>query len=247
MLEKDKKMAELEIIKHTKKMHEITTNKKKSILIKIKETILEIFIIVFAVSLSIWLHSWSEHRHEQKEVKRFLIGLKADIQNDIKSTKGIIKEYQNFGKLYTSLHNLDNRKTFDQDSLKKQLSLLSTNIYLRPNIYRFNGFVSSGKIGNIENDSLSLNILRFYQETLSEVNASESGWLSNQKKLQSYLDENLNNPESIEDNWRILTTPKGKKLAKNLIPWNQIYERYNNLIKSGEVIIKQIDEEYDLK
>ncbi|UUF12742.1 MULTISPECIES: hypothetical protein [Flavobacterium] len=104
-------------------------------------------------------------------------------------------------------------------------------------------FISSTNISY----ALSLNILKFYQETLSEVNSSESGWLSNQKKLQTYLDENLIDPESTTDNFRVLTTPKGKKLAKNLIPWNQIYERYNNLIKSREIIIKQIDEEYDLK
>lgn len=240
-------MAELEAIKHIKKIEEIATNKENSTLKKIKEIALEIFIIVFAVSLSIWLHGWSEKRHEQEEVKRFLIGLKYDIQEDTKLTKGIIKKYQNFGKLYSSLHNLDKQKPYNQDSLKKQLSLLNQNIYLRPNIYRFNGFVSSGKIGNIENDSLSLNILRFYQETLSEVNTSESFWLSNQKKLRNYLEENLNDPESIEDNWRVLTAPKGKQLTKSLIPVNQLYERYNNVIKSGEIIIKQINEEYDLK
>ncbi len=240
-------MAELEVIKHTKKMHEVATSKKHSFVEKVKEIGLEIFIIVFAVSLSIWLHGWSEHRHEQDQVKKFLLGLKSDIQSDVNDSKTIIKQYQEFGKLYTSLSKLDKNKPFDTDSLKKQLPIINMNVYLRPNIYRFNGFVSSGRIGNIENDSLSLNILKFYQQTLSEVNSSESGWMSNQNKLERYLEDNLTNPESIEDNWRVLSTPKGKELSKNLIPWNQIYERYNNLIKSGETIIKQIDEEYDLK
>lgn len=240
-------MAELEVIKHTKKMHEIATNKKHTLFEKIKEIGLEIFIIVFAVSLSIWLHGWSEHKHEQEQVKKFLIGLRSDIQSDVNDSKDIIKQYQEFGKIYGSLSNLERSKPYDQHNLQKQLPYLYVNIYLRPNIYRFNGFISSGRIGNIENDSLSLNILKYYQQTLSEVEASESGWMSNQKKLQTYLDENLNNPESIEDNWNVLTTPKGRKLTKNLIPWNQIYKRYNNLIKSGETIIKQIDKQYDLK
>lgn len=240
-------MAELEVIKHTKKVHEIATDKKHSLTEKIKEIALEIFIIVFAVSLSIWLHGWSEHKHEQEQVKKFLVGLKSDIQSDVDDSKEIIKQYQEFGKLYTSLSNLDKNKPYDQEKLKKQLPLLHVNVYLRPNIYRFNGFVSSGRIGNIENDSLSLNILKFYQQTLSELNSSESGWISNQNKLESYLEENLTDPENIDDNWRVLTSPKGKQLAKNLIPWKQIYDRYNNLIKSGEIIIKQIDEEYDLK
>lgn len=240
-------MAELEVIKHTQKMHEIVTKKDHSFLEKVKELGLEIFIIVFAVSLSIWLHGWSEHRHEQEQVEKFLTGLKSDIQSDVDDSKAIIKEYQEFGKIYGSLSALDQNKPFDQESLKKQLPYINANIYLRPKVYRFNGFVSSGRIGNIENDSLSLNILKFYQVTIPEVDASESGWISRQKKLQNYLEENLNNPESITDNWKVLSTPKGKQFTKKLIPWNQIYERYNNLIKSGETIIKQIDEEYDLK
>lgn len=240
-------MAELEVIKHTKKMHEIATNKKHTLLEKVKEIGLEIFIIVFAVSLSIWLHGWSEHKHEQEQVEKFLIGLKSDIQNDVNDSKTIIKQFQDFGKTYESLSHLDKNKSYDHEVLKKQLAYINTNTFLRPNIYRFNGFVSSGRIGNIENDSLSINILKYYQQILSEVNSSESGWISRQKKLQTYLEENLNNPESIEENWSLLTNPKGKQLTKNLIPWSQIYERYNNLIKSGETIIKQIDEEYDLK
>lgn len=240
-------MAELEVIKHTKKMHEIATNKKHTLLEKVKEIGLEIFIIVFAVSLSIWLHGWSEHKHEQEQVEKFLIGLKSDIQNDVNDSKTIIKQFQDFGKTYESLSHLDKNKPYNHEVLKKQLAYINTNTFLRPNIYRFNGFVSSGRIGNIENDSLSINILKYYQQILSEVNSSESGWISRQKKLQTYLEENLNNPESIEENWSLLTNPKGKQLTKNLIPWSQIYERYNNLIKSGETIIKQIDEEYDLK
>ena len=240
-------MAELEVIKHTKKMHEIATNKKHTFLEKVKEIGLEIFIIVFAVSLSIWLHGWSEHKHEQEQVEKFLIGLKSDIQNDVNDSKTIIKQFQDFGKTYESLSHLDKNKPYNHEVLKKQLAYINTNTFLRPNIYRFNGFVSSGRIGNIENDSLSINILKYYQQILSEVNSSESGWISRQKKLQTYLEENLNNPESIEENWSLLTNPKGKQLTKNLIPWSQIYERYNNLIKSGETIIKQIDEEYDLK
>ncbi|MDX6189565.1 DUF6090 family protein [Flavobacterium sp. Fl-318] len=240
-------MADQEIIKHTKKVHRIITNKKHNLIEKIKEISLEIFIIVFAVSLSIWLHGWSEHQHDQQDVKKFLIGLKSDIQNDINSTKSLIKQYQEFGQIYQHLNQLDQNKSYDENQFKKELSFINLNAYLRPNIYRFNGFVSSGRIGNIENDSLSLNILRFYQKNLSEVNSSESGWLARQKKLQSYLEDNLTNPESTADNWKLLNTPKGKQLTKNLVPWDQIYERYNNLILLGETIVKQIDKEYDIK
>lgn len=44
-----------------------------------REIALEISIIVFAVTLSFWLHGLGEHRHEQQQVKSFLLRLKRDI------------------------------------------------------------------------------------------------------------------------------------------------------------------------
>jgi hypothetical protein len=41
---------------------------------KLKEVSIEVFIIVFAVTLSIGLHNWSEHRNEQYETREFLQG-----------------------------------------------------------------------------------------------------------------------------------------------------------------------------
>ena len=61
-------MAEEEVAKHTKKIYSIWNSKEHSFLHKLQEFFLEILIIVFAVTLSIWFHSWSEHKHEQKEV-----------------------------------------------------------------------------------------------------------------------------------------------------------------------------------
>lgn len=72
-----------EIIKHTKNIYSEMNNKNHSFKEKAKEVLAEILIIVFAVSLSIWLHSWSEERHEHKDAQLFLIGLKEDLQNDI--------------------------------------------------------------------------------------------------------------------------------------------------------------------
>ena len=76
-------MAEQEVIKHTEKVISIVKDPSHSIWHKIKEFITEILIIVFAISLSIWFHNWSEHRNEQAQVKTFLLGLKNDISSDI--------------------------------------------------------------------------------------------------------------------------------------------------------------------
>jgi hypothetical protein len=47
-------------------------------------------IIIFAVTISIWFHNLSEHKHQQEEVKQFLEGLKSDLTRDIKEMKKVI-------------------------------------------------------------------------------------------------------------------------------------------------------------
>lgn len=74
-----------EITKHSEKIYKTVKNKEHTLGEKVKEIIIEIFIIVFAVTLSIGLHSWSEHKHQQEEVSVFLNNLKNDLKDDVKS------------------------------------------------------------------------------------------------------------------------------------------------------------------
>ena len=107
-------MAEQEVIKHTKKVFNILGNKNSSFWHKLKDFVLEIFIIVFAISISIWFHNWSEHKKEQKTAKTFLIGLKGDIQADIIETEDILKTYDEYKLLYTYLNSLDRKNITDK-------------------------------------------------------------------------------------------------------------------------------------
>src|ERR1700733_11208973 len=74
-----------EVLKHMEKIYKTVKSSQHSFGEKGKEISIEIFIIVFAVTLSIWLHSWSEHRNQQAEVRDFFIDLKGDLTKDIKS------------------------------------------------------------------------------------------------------------------------------------------------------------------
>jgi uncharacterized membrane protein len=62
-------MAEHEIIKHTEKAFKILKSSEMSLRNKLADILTEILIIVFAVSVSIWLSNWSERRHDRKETK----------------------------------------------------------------------------------------------------------------------------------------------------------------------------------
>src|SRR4051812_6320510 len=99
-------MAEQEVAKHTKKVYTIMKDKEHSFWYKLKEFLLEIFIIVFAITVSLWLHNWSEHRKEQSEVKTFLLGLKKDLQADIIEMKSDQQSYNIQQNAYQYLYNI---------------------------------------------------------------------------------------------------------------------------------------------
>ena len=177
-------------------------------------------------------------------MKTFLLGLKHDINLDIEQTELIIKEFKKYGELYTYISGFSLNKKPDHDSLALAMSQLNSNIYLRPNKNRFNGFLAAGKFNNIESDTLSAEILSYYQEALSQVQSSEGGWGNAQNQLHDFILNNTNDPSDNIRLWETLSTPKGKYLAKRMIPWPQIYERYHNLIEKGNTIVSLIDKEY---
>jgi hypothetical protein len=239
-------MAEEEVIKHTKKLVTLMEDKQSTFWHKIKDFVLEIFIIVFAVSISIWFHNWSEHRNEQKVTRTFLLGLRGDIQADIDETRQILETYGNFNILYTYLSKLDQSREPNKDSLRRALANINTNTYLRPHRSRFDGFLSAGKIMTIEDDSLTQSILTYYQEALPALKASEDGWVRANDALNEYILDNTKDPDSDMSKLLVLVTPKAKFLTKSLIPWPQLLERYQEVIIQGNKIESAISTDYPL-
>ena len=76
-----------EVLKHTEKIYKIAKNSEHSIWKRVKEILIEIFIIVFAVTLSIWFHNWSEHENQRAEAKDFLIPTTTKTSRHFSSTK----------------------------------------------------------------------------------------------------------------------------------------------------------------
>jgi hypothetical protein len=237
---------EHELQGHAKKVYKVWKNPAMHTTEKIKDIGIEIAIIVFAISLSLWFHNWSEHRHEQKEVKKFLLGLKEDIKGDIEQSKFCVSYYHKrdsfFAGLFSNVDSMDILAKKDSDVLYNEIF---SNVWLRENNNRYQSFKSSGKIGRIENDSLSLQIFFYYQEALDQLKSSETGWLSTQKNLRELWEDNIViNKDGSDNSVAILKLPKAKYLCKMLIPYSQMYTRYDQLIKTGESIIAQIDETY---
>src|ERR1700759_2451649 len=159
-------MAEDEIAKHSRKIYKTWFNKELTIWHKLSEFLIEITIIVFAVTISIWFHNMSEHKHQQEEVKQFLTGLKADLEQDIKEMENDKESYQKQSAIFTYLRNLKKNQMPNRDTLNANANWIFNTTALNPNDGRFQGFKSSGKIGTIENDSLQNDIMDLYEENI---------------------------------------------------------------------------------
>ena len=182
---------EEEVVKHTKKLYKVATKPGHSVFEKLKEIAVEIFIIVFAVTLSIWLHSWSDHRHEQKEASAFLKGLREDLLKDVNMLKRKQASVTHLDSGYHYLSTLYNTPAADTLSDKKISEYFYTDIsVIRPALGRFEGFKSSGKMEAIEDDSLKQSLLEYYQVEITDIIYGENFVNSVQLKLLDLQTDN---------------------------------------------------------
>jgi hypothetical protein len=241
-------MAEQEVIKHTKKVYKVWTSKKHSKWEKLKEFAIEVFIIVFAVTLSIWLHEKSEHSKHNKEVKEFLLGLKQDLTGDIREMGEDIKSYQKSGAAYNYVTTVKPGEAANPDSIQEYRNSFFNQTKLIPNIGRFEGFRSSGKIGFIEDKELQNDIMDLYQENIPALNWGADYYNGMKVRLREYC---FGSAKRAADGsgaiFSCLTTDVGYNWASDLSYTDEIVGRYNECIKKSNKIIGAINEKYDLK
>jgi hypothetical protein len=238
-------MADQEISKHTKKIYKIWHSDEHTIWHKAKEFFIEIVIIVFAVSLSIWLHDWSEHKHQQNEVKEFLIGLKSDLNNDITEMGQDKLSYGQCTKAYSYITNLKIKDVIIKDSLDKHRNFFFNLTGLVPNNSRFEGFKSSGKIGNIENKTLQNDIMDLYQENIPSL-INTTNYVSNSKQdLITYIRNNrVRTNDSTTNIMQVFKSEVFYNAANNLKNMDGVIERYDTCIFKMKRIISAIDKQY---
>lgn len=229
-----------EITKHSNKIYKAVKKSEHTFGEKVKEIIIEICIIVFAVTLSIWLHGWSEHRHQQKEVAAFLANLKNDLKSDIESIDREVKAYKETNKSYEKILALTASQL---DSIYKSKNKVSFPIHSHGqtlNVGNYEGFKSSGKIGYIENEELKQKILTYYQIFVPAANDVDKMYTDFLFKCFDKEIENADKPEK-----ELYSDPKYKKTLEYLAKLGRNNIRvYNENTKPLAVeLIKEIDKE----
>lgn len=191
-----------EVTKHSLKIYHTMKRPGKSFWEKLKEVIIEILIIVFAVTLSIWLHNWSDQREQQKETAEFLAGLKDDLAKDIQVMEQNRRWFVHVDTNFRHLEMLDNTRKVDTASDPTITHYLDFALRTtHPNIARYEGFKSTGKIATIGDDSLRQEILTYYQQTIPGINDNEDIVNTFEQQLMAAV---LNKGES--EPFRKLTT-----------------------------------------
>ncbi|MFH6935798.1 DUF6090 family protein [Flavobacterium sp. FlaQc-30] len=229
-----------EVQKHTQRIYKAAKNKEHSLGDKVKEILIEIFIIVFAVTLSISLHSWSEHKHQQEEVKVFLENLKNDLQNDVKSIDIEKEAYKKSNMDYEKILALTPHQL---DSIYKSKNKVEFPIYShgpKMNIGNFEGFKSSGKIGYIEDEKLKQKILNYYQIYVPAINEVDKYY---NDFLFKCFDKMIENADKSEQ--EMYADPKFKKTVEFLVKLgkNNIRVYDQNTRPLTIELIKEIEKE----
>jgi hypothetical protein len=237
-------MAFQEIADHTKNVIDIVVDKRHDKWHKFKEIALEIVIIVFAVSLSIWFHSIGEHRHEQQQVRSFLLGLKRDLRADINRLYIIQNEDQLNEEKFRYMAGLKPEVTIDEKEFNLAFSMIGTKNILNPLISRYDGFKSSGKLTTIENNVLLERVTNLYQSQLPQLRQAEQDWLQRQARLQDYLENDFSGSDDSKQHLQLMTANKGRRLILRLVDREQMLNRYRQYIELGTTIIKDIDQTY---
>ena len=240
-------MAELEVAKSTKKIIESAKNKEISFWHKVKEMALEIAVIIFAVSLSIAFHSWSETRHEQHEVESFLKGVRIDLEKDRAEMSEDIKAYRNQKKAFRYLGSLTKSQLASNDSLQHYAPYFYNFTGYGGNTGRYEGFKSSGKIGFIENDALQNSILDLYEEKIPRLSISTDFYKMQKLKFADYITDHTTDYPNGNLTKVMASDPIKTRSQIYLSAVNQIISNYEACIAQMEEIIKNIDSEYPPK
>lgn len=237
-------MAELEVAKHGKNVVKLARSAEHGWLHRLREIALEVVIIVFAVSVSIAFHSMSEHRHEQQQVRAFLLGLKSDLTRDMMQLSEIKQSYRAFDSNFGYLANLDPATQPPAEQFAHAFDMADYTRQFIPENSRFEGFKAGGKLTNIEDEELLNDILTLYQTQLRQIRSSEGGWTIGHDKLRAYLDVALERGDTLPQRFSAMTTPQARRLLRNLVARPQLYERYQAYVDLSSKIIKRIEANY---
>lgn len=242
-------MADQEVIKHVKHAVDVARSKRPWTH-KVQEILLEIVIIVFAVSLSIWLHNWSESSKDREEERDFLVGLKQDLQADradLQSGRADFVHIIAGTKYFVRVGS--GTKTLNDDSAKFYMPILFSYETLFPRNSRFEALRGSGRLGIVRDKQLLVDITELYTVDfphLDRVNEYMNG-LRKDRILPFFASHaSLNDSATNIKNWpEMLKMPEMRVMVATLNSATNNIGAYEATIAQIDLILKKVDKDLE--
>jgi len=244
-------MAEEEKIReHAKQALQALTDKKKGWKEKLKDFLWEILIIVIAINLTLWFHSWNDKRHDRELEKNFLIGTREDLNNVKESLNSFFEMYQQTIDYYDSVWVQMNENRIDTAFIDSNSRGL-TNVYpFTYNNSRFESFKSSGYIRLIKNSALLESITFLFTVKLPQREALDNMIFNNRlSEFTTYIGSKAR----IDSSGKIYVS----KLLNNSEVKFQIYKQRTllhemksqkqDLLQMVDAVITQINQELKMR
>jgi hypothetical protein len=182
-------MAEDEIVKHTRAVYKAWKNPDTSWQHKLREIVIEILIITFAISLSVWLHNFSDRLNERKEERAFLSGLRLDLQGDLENALGSKRFYDNAFRGFSYFDSVSMNEPFNQDSVNKYESVFFSTTNLDAHYSRYEALKGSGKFDIIENKDLLNKIILLHETTFKRAESLDAYYYQFSQRVVTYVQE----------------------------------------------------------
>src|ERR1700761_8991545 len=160
-------MSEEKIIKHTENAAKALL-KKGNWLHKLKEFLFEIFIIVIAVSITLWFHNWNDQLHERRLAKDFLIGIREDLKQTVAEMDTNRVRYQHTLDYYNTIWPQMQANKVDKHYMDSLSGNLTNMIGFAFDNSRYESFKSAGNLRLIEDRPLLQDLTRMYTVTLPD-------------------------------------------------------------------------------
>ena len=242
-------MPEHDLTKHTKAIVNTVKDPDKSWKHKLGDILIDIAIIVFGITLSLMVERWRENAHERAIEKKFLLGLRVDLQNDILQLKSDSASYYDLNRGWHYLRNAGIRKTnLNRDSSIKYTNTLTNTTEFIPNDSRFEALKSSGQFNVIENDSLQNLILDLYQNKIASLKLTTSYITAfKTQQLLPFLSKNMryNDVDSTDNLQEVIEMPEMQNYLLFGGFGGEAMGRYHAIIDESSKIIEMINKQYE--
>jgi hypothetical protein len=203
-------------------------------------------IIVFAVSISIWFHNWSESWKDRSEEKEFYIGLKKDLQADLVEMHGDRDGYKQDLVGVAYFESVGRGGPFTLDTFNKYSGLIFGNTAIAPRTSRFEALKGSGRLDIIRNKELLIDIADLYQKhfpLIAAVNDYFNNWRAH-SVFPFVIDHLLLDSAGNGTNWAtVLRMPQMRLMIHQETAMSSCVDDYTVAINKAEQIVKEIDKE----